>query len=54
MKGCLVLVSRRLVVSPMVNIKVIAIRKANNPLPLHDHNRAFGKVIDASLISSAK
>lgn len=39
--------------SPMVNIKVIAITKANRPFPLNDHNRAFGRVIDASWISSA-
>lgn len=53
MKGCRVDELKRLSVSPMVKINVIAMINASNAFPQADHMMAFGKVIDASWISSA-
>lgn len=53
MKGCLVTDSKRLSMSPKVKIRVTPIRKPKVAFTPTDHIMAFGRVMDASRISSA-
>ena len=48
MKGCLVSVFRRLLMSPRVKINVTAIRKPRIPLVKTPHIKDRGRVMDAS------
>jgi hypothetical protein len=53
MKGCRVTDSNRLSISPRVKINVTAMRNPNVAFTPTDHMMAFGRVIDASRVSSA-